>query len=215
MNDFNEQNNGYNASGWEGYIPNSYKPLPQSQDKKPIWAAVTSFVLSLVSFCICCCCNCNIVFLILSIVFGIISLVKGWRGKGLAISGIIISAVTLVFSIVSIVLMNTSFKEASEYYTDLLANPQKYVDEYEETGKPPKILEKYSSEEYDDIWNAMGFEDFDEFYSLFMDSFIEGYNGASSGNYDRSSSPGYSDDDDDYDYYDDFDDDDEFSRNFL
>ncbi len=53
----------------------------------------------------------------------------------------------------------------------------------------------------------MGFEDFEEFYSVFMDSFIEGYNGASGGNYDRSSSYDYSDDDGhDYGY------DDEFSR---
>ena len=210
MNDFNEQNNGYDVSGWEGYIPSSYKPLPQSQDKKPIWAAVTSFVLSLVSLCICCCCNCNIIMLILSIIFGIISLAKGWRGKGLAISGIIISAVTLVFSIVSVVFMNTTFKDVKEYYSDLLMNPQKYIDEYEETGRPPEILEKYGSEEYDDFWTAMGFEDFEEFYSVFMDSFIEGYNGASGGNY-ESSSYDYSDDDDDND--DDYDYDDEFSRN--
>ncbi len=207
MNDFNEQNNSFNANGWEGYIPDSYKPTPKQQNKKPVWAAVTSFVLSLVSFCIGCCCNCSIVMVILSIIFGIISLANGWRGKGLAISGIIISAVTLVFSIASIVLMNTTFKDAQEYYTELLTNPQKYIDEYEETGRPPEILEKYGSEEYDDFWKAMGFEDFEEFYSVFMDSFIEGYNGASGGNYDRSSSYDYSDDDGhDYGY------DDEFSR---
>ncbi len=129
MNDFNEQNNSFNANGWEGYIPDSYKPTPKQQNKKPVWAAVTSFVLSLVSFCIGCCCNCSIVMVILSIIFGIISLANGWRGKGLAISGIIISAVTLVFSIASIVLMNTTFKDAQEYYTELLTNPQKYIDE--------------------------------------------------------------------------------------
>ncbi len=66
--------------------------------KKTLWAAATSFVLSLVN--VVSCCFTTYVFAPLSIAFGIVSLVNKWDGKGLSIAGIIISSVSLVMLII-------------------------------------------------------------------------------------------------------------------
>lgn len=75
--------------------------------KKTLWAAATSFVLSLANIVFCC--FTTYVFAPLSIIFGIISLVNKWDGKGLSIAGIIISSVSLVMLIILSVFWETGY----------------------------------------------------------------------------------------------------------
>lgn len=162
--------------------------------KKPMWAAVTSFVLSLVNIVFCCCLT--FVLAPLSIVFGIISLAKKWAGKGLAAAGIIISSLSLAVTVVSAILMNTVFSELKEPYMDLIKfsmNPDKYIEEYQETGEVPEDFQKYRDPKYDKFWKDSQYENFDEFYEDFMEGFIDSYNYYDHGGYD--SDDGFSDDD--------------------
>ena len=154
MNDFN-QNNNYGQTPY-GYDGNSHN-MPK---KEPIWAAVTSFVLSLVSLVFCCCC-CSYLTLIVSLVFGIISLVNKWRGTGFAVSGIVISAVTIILMVISQVMFGQMGRDMSE----IMINSSKYVDEYRETGEIPDEFVKYNDPKYDMYWSIIGYDDFEDFFS--------------------------------------------------
>lgn len=169
----------------------------QQGQKKPLWAAVTSFVLSLINIVLCCCTT--YVFAPLSIVFGIVSLAKKWAGKGLAIAGIIISSVSLVLMIVSTVLVNTMFKEPYQDMMKFAMSPDKYIEEYEETGEVPEDFQKYCDPKYDGWWDLMGYDDFEEFFDDYMEGFLDNYE-----RYGRSYNHDYENSRDDSDEYDRF-----------
>lgn len=148
----------------------------QSQQvKKPIWAAVTSFVLSIVNIVFCCCMT--YILAPLSIIFGIVSLAKKWAGKGLAVAGIIISSVSLVLMIISSVFMNTTFKEPYQDMMKFAASPDKYIEEYQETGEVPEDFQKYCSSEYDNWWKFMGYDRFEDFFDDYIKGFMSTYRG--------------------------------------
>lgn len=154
------------------YNYNQYGFQPQ-QVKKPIWAAVTSFVLSIVNIVFCCCMT--YILAPLSIIFGIVSLAKKWAGKGLAVAGIIISSVSLVLMIISSVFMNTTFKEPYQDMMKFAASPDKYIEEYQETGEVPEDFQKYCSPEYDSWWKFMGYNKFEDFFADYVKGFMSTY----------------------------------------
>lgn len=150
----NEDFNPYNSG-------NVYQ-MPQKTDQKPLWAALTCFILSIANIFMCCCCT--YVTVPASIVLGTVSLAKKWRGKGLAVAGIIVSVVTLVFMVAS----NVMFREESEDLMKIYAEPDKYISMYEETGEVPEEFMKYTDEKYDKYWSFMGYGSFEEFYGDFI-----------------------------------------------
>lgn len=200
MEDFNENMNyNYNYDQPNG-APHS-DPNNQfytiSEENKPIWAAITSFVLSLVNVVSCCCCG--YIAIIASLVFGIISLANKWRGKGLAIAGVVISSVCLVVTLASQIFLGG----LSVCLTDVMVTAPEYYEEYMETGELPEEMEKYNNDEYDWYWKLMGNENFADFYNQWMTLY-----GAVAENSqyseDNESSDVVIDDEDFYDYSDTF-----------
>lgn len=188
----NEQFNDYGQSPYNNPYNNNQQP------KKPVWAAVVSFVLSIVNVIACCCTT--YVFAPLSIIFGIVSLAKKWAGKGLAIAGIVISSITLVITIVSSVLMNTVFKEPYEDMMKFIMNADKYVQEYQETEEVPDDFRKYCDPKYYKWWKSMGYDSFEDFYEDYMEGFMSNYK-SSGGNYNNDYNDSYDNDyNDSYDY---------------
>lgn len=185
------------------YDYNQYN-TPFQQPQKPMWASITSFVLSLVNIIFCCCGT--YVFAPLSIIFGIVSLAKKWAGKGLAIAGVIISSITLVITIASSIVMNTVFKEPYEDMMKFVINADKYVQEYQETGDVPEDFQKYCDPEYDGWWKSMGYDSFEDFYDDYMEGFMSGYQSSGGNRYNNYDDDYYDDDDDDYNdrFFDDF-----------
>ncbi len=172
--------------------------------KKPMWAAVTSFVLSIVNIVFCCCAA--FVLAPLSIVFGIVSLAKKWAGKGLAVAGIVISSLSLVLMVISVILTNTVFSEFKEPYMDMMKfamNADKYIEEYQETGEVPEDFQKYRDPKYDEWWENSGYENFDEFFDNFMKGFMDSYNQYDYDN-DVNDDDRFFDDDGDRDFFDDY-----------
>ncbi|MDE5582705.1 MAG: DUF4190 domain-containing protein, partial [Ruminococcus sp.] len=106
----------------------------------------------------------------ISIILAVISLATKRGGKGFAVAGIIISAVGIaVFSL----MMSFAMKISPDivYFEN---NSQAIISEFEETGEIPERYEKYRSAEYDKYWSAMGCEDFDEFFKMFINSYTSG-----------------------------------------
>lgn len=167
--------------------------MPQEKDDRPLWPALTSFILSIANVLMCCCCIYMTV--PVSMVLGTVSLAKKWRGKGFAISGIIISAVTVV----TMVGTNIIFGEEIDDMSKIVAEPDKYIAMYEETGEVPEEFMKYTDEKYDSYWKNLGFEDFEDFYGRYVISYLARfYSGSfgsvyqSSGSSSREDSGGYS-----------------------
>lgn len=136
----------------------------EDSENRPIWAAMLCFILSIMNLLMCCCCTYATV--PISLALGGLSLVRKWRGKGFAISGIIISAVTIVFVLIG----NVMLKEESDDIMKIYSDPAKYIQMYEETGEVPEEFQKYGDEKYDAYWSYMGCKDFDEFYVRFLES---------------------------------------------
>lgn len=198
----NEQFNDYGQNPYNDFYSNDNQP-----PKKIIWASVASFVLGLVNIVFCCCGT--YILAPLSIIFGIVALVKKYACKGLAIAGVVISSVTLILTIVSSVLINTTFREPYEDMMKFIMNADSYIQEYQETGEVPDDFSKYCDPEYNDWWDRMGYDGFEDFYDDYIKGFMSEYDGNYSNDYrDRNNRNNrYSDDDDDgdrYDRYDDF-----------
>lgn len=159
MEDYNYNNN---MPGGQFYnVPDN---------KKPLWAAIVSFVTSLVNLVSCCCCT----YLLapVSLVFGIISLAKKWRGTSFAVSGIVISSVAIVFMLVS----QIAFGKMSNDISYIIVQSEQYAEEYAETGEIPDEFVKYTDPEYDSYWRTLGCDDFYEFLDLVMSFYNVGRN---------------------------------------
>lgn len=187
----NEQynNNGYNDP-YNQYDPYNPYGAPQQPVNKPKWAAITSFVLSIINIVSCCCMT--YILAPISIVFGIISLVKKWSAKGLAIAGTIISSVVLVLTLAMNIVVNTVFKEPYEDMTKFISNADSYAEEYHRTKEIPEEFQKYCAPEYDDFWHSMGYDDFNDFYEEYIEAYEKSRNINSDNYNDR-----YDNDDDD------------------
>ncbi|MDE5855003.1 MAG: DUF4190 domain-containing protein, partial [Ruminococcus sp.] len=182
----NEQFNDYEQNPYNNPYYNNQQP------KKPLWAAIVSFVLSIVNVVACCCMT--YVFAPLSIIFGIVSLAKKWAGKGLAVAGIVISSITLVIAIVSSVLMNTIFKEPYEDIMKFVVNADYYVQEYQKTEEVPDDFKKYCDPKYDSWWDYMGYDSFEDFYDEYMEGFMSNYKRSYGGNYNNDYNDSYDND---------------------
>ncbi|MBR6581160.1 MAG: DUF4190 domain-containing protein [Ruminococcus sp.] len=168
MEDYNENMNfdyNFNQPNGESHSDPNNQFYTISEGNKPIWAAVTCFVLSIVNIITCCCCW--YVLAIAALILGIISLVSKWRGKGYAIAGIIISSVTLV----GIVLSQMFLGDLSRGMAEMFIYAPKYYEEYTETGEIPEEFEYMGDEKYDWFWSASGFGDFATYYDMWMEEY--------------------------------------------
>ena len=165
MEDYNnndDYNYNYNQQENESYSNPYNQFYDMKKGDKPIWAAVTSFVISIINVISCCCCG--YVTIIASLVFGIVSLANKWRGKGLAIAGVTISSICLVVTIATQVFLGG----LSACITEVISTTPKYYEDYKETGEIPEELEKFNNDEYDWYWKMTGNDDFAEFYDQWM-----------------------------------------------
>ena len=110
-------------------------------------------IIALLTFCTVCL---NIPLAILSIIFAIIQLVRG-NGKGLAVGGIITSALSIVACIIFYLIIGMSIPKFSD------------MDNYSD------ILEEYS-QEYDELYNDLydddyDYDDYDDLYEDDDDTF--------------------------------------------
>ncbi|MBQ8538107.1 MAG: DUF4190 domain-containing protein [Ruminococcus sp.] len=95
--------------GQPQYQPNAYAPMVEKDDSKGM--AIASLVCGILS--VTCCCG-GWLPSILAIIFGVISKNRKKDNNSMALVGIILGAIGVVFSIASIIIM------ASGTYTDLL-----------------------------------------------------------------------------------------------
>lgn len=109
-------------------------------------AALVLGIIALLTFCTVCL---NIPLAILSIIFAIIQLVRG-NGKGLAVGGIITSALSIVACIIFYLIIGMSLPKFSD------------MDNYSD------ILEEYS-QEYDELYNDLYDDDYDYDYDDYDD----------------------------------------------
>lgn len=124
MDDFNNQNNGYNQNNQYNQQYNQYDPNQQynqpyqytqyeaQPDQSGRNFAIASLVLSIVSFV---CCG-NTLCAILGIIFGAISRSRQKENNGMATAGLVISIIVLVLGIVfTIIAAATGMLEAFLY----------------------------------------------------------------------------------------------------
>ena len=160
---------------------NSYN-MPQKKPKQ-LTFALLSFVFSLlpplISFLVCCCCCCTVpvmrvlltiiplVVSIITLVLGIISLARHEDGKGFAIAGIIISVLTIIPLLFSLIFLRGVTEDMIAFSQD----PQKYIDDYKETGEIPEEFSEYEDPKYDWFWRMTGSGSFSEFYGSFLEQY--------------------------------------------
>jgi hypothetical protein len=104
----------YNAPYYNQQYPNYNFPA-----ERPKVFAIISLIMGLCSMFISCCIPILTFFTsIAGLIFGIVSIKRNEAGKGMAIAGIIISAVTIVFSIVMIFVWIAALTDSSDssYY---------------------------------------------------------------------------------------------------
>ena len=121
---------------------------------------------------------------ILAIIFGIISLAGHKDGKGFAIAGIIISVLTIIPLLFSLIFLRGVAEDMVAFSQD----PQKYIDDYKETGEIPEEFSEYEDPKYDWFWRMTGTSGFSEFYGSFLEQYeqqngwmLEPSSGSSSG----------------------------------
>ena len=128
--------------------------------------AIASFVISLVNF-IFCGFMLSFISAPISIIMGIVSLVKKRGGKVFAILGIVISLISLmIFSFFTSIFIK--IYPDMEYF---VKNDTQIISEYNATGEIPEQFEKYRSSKYDKYWQAVQCENFDEFFGTFIKAY--------------------------------------------
>jgi hypothetical protein len=128
--------------------------------------AITALVLGIVSI-VCGCCGLGFIAAPISIIFGIIVLAKKYSGKGMAIAGIIMSAITIVALIFLCVMYGSYAKD----YIRFSSEATQVIEDYEETGELPDYLDKYNDDDYSDFWESAGYDNFTEFFDAFIEEF--------------------------------------------
>ncbi len=122
--------------------------------------AIASLVMGILGIVLCCC-GFGFIAAPLGLIFGIISLVKKRGGKGMAITGIILSALTAVGLIGTMVLYGPVMKDVFRFS----AEAQEVIDEFNETGELPDYLDKYNDSKYDSIWESAGYDSFNDYFA--------------------------------------------------
>ena len=144
-----------------------YDQKPEISEKNPeslkTGLATASFIIGVVNFLFF-----GMIFSFIlapvSLVLGIIALVKHQGGKGFAVTGIIISAVSLIIFSVFTALFVKIYPDM-EYF---IQNDTAIISEFEENGEIPEKFEKYKAPEYDKYWRAFG-GDFEGFFEYFIE----------------------------------------------
>lgn len=141
--------------------------------------AVTSLILGIVSL-VCCCCGFGYITAPISIIFAIIVLVKKYGGKGMAIAGIIMSAICIILLVFVQVSFGPEYKQFASDYISFAQDADNVIDNYEATGQLPDYLEKYTDSKYDSVWKNAGFDDFYGFFDQIVDQYRSSTNNDSS-----------------------------------
>lgn len=186
---YNNGGNSYNNNG-RGYFPDGEfrgmydENYDMPPEKKGGGLAIAAFVIAIVNI-FPCCTALSIISVPLCIILAIVSLAGKRKGKGFAITAIVLSALAgLMFAYYGFI----AYKIAPDYMY-FIANADQIVDDYEEDGTIPERFEKYRDPKYDKYWKRNGCDSFDEFFGKFIESFNSGINSATG-----SSSSGSADD---------------------
>ncbi len=164
----------YNDGSDINGIPNSLKT----------GLATASFIISLLNLIFCACMG-SFITAPVSIILGAVSLATHRGGKVFAILGIVIS-------VISAVLFGLFFYVCMKISPDLMyfqENSTEIISEYEADGTIPEQFEKYRSSDYDKYWNAMGCNDFDGFFKVWVEAYKRRYGYTAPSVPDNSESP--------------------------
>ena len=180
----NDNGRGYFPDGeFRGMYDENYNMPPE---QKGSGLAIAAFVIALVNI-IPCCTMLSIVTVPLCLILAIVSLVGKRKGKGFAITAIILSVIAgLLFAYYGFIM----YKVGPDYMY-FVANANQIVEDYDEDGTIPERFEKYRDPKYDKYWQRNGCDSFDEFFGKFIESYKSGANFSSG----SSSSSGSSKDD--------------------
>ncbi len=184
----NNDNNGYINDNGRGYFPDGEfrgdygENYDLSPEPKGSGLAIAAFVIALVNI-IPCCTILSIISVPLCLILAIVSLAGKRKGKGFAITAIILSLLAgLMFAYYGFIM----YKVAPDYVY-FIANANQIVEDYEEDGTIPERYEKYRDPKYDKYWKRSGYDSFDEFFEKFIEGYSAGLNSAS-GSYSNTSS---------------------------
>lgn len=192
MEDFNRDNNFEQVNDEPCIAPESQSDT-SAEEKPTKWAAITSFVISIVNLCTCC--YFGYVAIVASYFLGIMSLVKKWGAKGMAIAGVAISTVCLILTLGAELFLN----DLSKCLNDVMNTAPQYYEEYSETGELPEEMEKYNTDDYSWYWSLIGVKDFAGFYDFYMNIY-----GAINSKTESESNEAPIDDDDFFNYDDNY-----------
>lgn len=142
----------------------------ENPNKNKTGFAITALVLGIISV-VGCCCGLGFIAAPISIIFGVIALVKRHGGTAMSIVGIVLSSVSLLLTVLIVAVYGSFFKTYFQDYTRFISEAPAVIEEYKETGELPDYLEKYSDPEYDEFWKSAGYDDFNDFF----DDFVEQY----------------------------------------
>lgn len=155
MNETNDFNNPYYQN--TGSVP----------VKKPASGlAVTALVLGIISV-FTCFFMVNIVLGFIAIILAVVALVKKQGGTGVSITAIVLSLLSIAFTALIIYLISPLLAVLPDLYHDMneiYKNYDAIIEEYDQTGKLPDYMDKYSEGEIGEF--------FDEYYDGF-DSFFD------------------------------------------
>jgi hypothetical protein len=140
--------------------------MEETKTKKGL--SIAALILGILGM-LCCCLG--FPFAIVGLILGIVALVKGCGGKGLAIAGIITSLITLVVSTITAVSL-IPFAPYIEGFVELGQNADACIEEYEEDGVLPEVVEQMID---DGLLTESDAE-------IFMDSFSQSYKQSASAN---------------------------------
>lgn len=97
---FSQDSYSSTQSGSTQYEYSSYDESPVPSSKKGF--AIASLVLGILSMLCCCCGWIPVIFGAAALVFGILSLSKGYGGKGLAVAGIVCCVIGIIGGVITI-----------------------------------------------------------------------------------------------------------------
>ena len=121
--------------------------------------SITSLIFGILGLV---CCGCGaITFAPVSIILAIIALATKRGGKGMAVAGIILSAVSIGF----VIFVSSTYSEEVSDFSKFMQNSEQYVQMYKETGEIPEEFQKYKDPKYDQFWQDSNYKNFEEFYA--------------------------------------------------
>ncbi len=142
-----------------------------NQEGRHTGFAIASLILGILSLILCCCVGFNFILAIPALILGIVTLVKHYNGKGMAIAGIIISSIAMIITGMYLAIYGPIFSDVFKVASDF----ENVRDTYEETGEIPEYLEKYTDEKYDEIWEKEGYDDFYDFFDYAIEEMDKSY----------------------------------------